>query len=248
MSNIIKLKNKTTTGTSLSNLLDREALVNDIDVKAFIRIAGNLRQYLFDEDLKAGSSSLNQRLITISKFTGLNIVKMISGQYYDNSFRSSASSSLIGAADRIELAPYFNSDSIIIDKIGCSVATGMVNSFFKIVIYSSILSTGLPGSKLYESVDLSGANSEFVEATLNFTFKSETQYWVGVRHSGICTLRSIPVASALNLGLSSSNAANYNTVLRRSLAFATAAPSSWNFLNTDLLANVTPPSIRFRVA
>lgn len=245
MANLIKLKNKLTTGTSLSNLVDREALVNDADIKAFIRIAGNLRQFLFDEDLKGGASSFKDRIATISNFASPNVAGIVSGQYYDNSFHGSASGTLIGAANRIELAPYCTSVPITIDRIGCGVSTAVAASLFKIVIYSSN-SIGWPDQLLYESGNLSGATAAFVEATLSFTFQSGVQYWVGVRHSSTCTLRTVPVASAVNLGLTSNNATSYATVLRRTLTYATAAPSSWNFVNSDRVANITPPSIRFR--
>lgn len=195
----------------------------------------------------ADITALTGRVNTISNFASPNAGGVVVGQYYDNSFQGTASSTLIGAANRIELAPYYTSVDLPIDRIGCGVSTGVAASTFKIVIYSSGID-GWPNTLLYESGDLSGAAAAFVEATLAFTFNKGTQYWVGVRHSSTCTLRTINVSSAVNLGLTSNNAANYATVLRRTLAFATAATSPWAFTNADRVANITPPSIRFRAA
>lgn len=198
-----------------------------------------------DADVRGGAVSLNARLGTISNFASPNAGGIVSGQYYDNSFQGTASSTLAGAANRIDLAPYYTSVTFSIDQIGCSVSTAVAGSLFKIVIYSTN-SSGWPDTLLYESGDLSGATATFVGASLSFTFQSGVQYWVGVRHSSTCTLRTINVSSAVNLGLTSSTAANYATILRRTLTYATPATSPWNFTNSDRVANVTPPSIRFR--
>lgn len=200
-----------------------------------------------DSDVRGGAESLNARLGTISNFASPNAGGIVSGQYYDNSFQGTASATLAGAANRIDLAPYYTSATFSIDRIGCGVSTSVAGALFKIVIYSTN-AVGWPDTLLYESGDLSGATVAFAEATLSFTFQSDVQYWVGVRHSSTCTLRTINVSSAVNLGLTSNNATSYATVLRRTLTYATPATSPWNFVNSDRVANVTPPSIRFRAA
>lgn len=200
-----------------------------------------------DADVRGGAASLNARLGCISNFASPNAGGVVSGQYYDNSFQGTASSTLAGAANRIDLAPYYTSVQLPIDQIGCSVSTAVAGALFKIVIYSAD-SNGWPDALLYESTDLSGAATGYAFEAVSFTFSSGVQYWVGVRHSSTCTLRTINVSSAVNLGLTSSTAANYATILRRTLTYATAAPSTWSFVNSDRVANVTPPSIRFRAA
>lgn len=200
-----------------------------------------------DADVRGGAASLNARLGTISNFASPNAGGIVTGQYYDNAFQGTASSTLAGAANRIELAPYYTSTTFSIDRIGCGVSTAVAGALFKIVIYSTN-AAGWPDALLYESGDLSGATVAFAETTLSFTFLSGVQYWVGVRHSSTCTLRTINVSSAVNLGLTSNNATSYVTVLRRTLTYATPATSPWNFVNSDRVANITPPSIRFRAA
>lgn len=196
---------------------------------------------------RGNAANLNARIGTISNFASPNAGGVVVGQYYDNSFQGTAASTLAGAANRFDLAPYYTSVPLAIDQIGCAVGTAVAGSLFKVVIYSAN-AAGWPDQLLYESGDLSGAAVAYVGATLSFTFQSGTQYWLGVRHSSTCTLRTINVSSAVNLGLTASNATSYATILRRTLTYATAAPQSFNFVNADRTANVTPPSVRFRAA
>lgn len=194
-------------------------------------------------DLKAD----DRRVDVVSNFASPNAGGIIAGQYYDNCFHGSASGTLAGTANRMDLAPFYTSVPLTIDMIGCSVSTAVAASLFKIVIYDSG-PDGWPNALLYESGDLSGAAAVFVSAALAFTFDRGKIYWVGVRHSSTCTLRTVAVAAAVNLGLTANNASNYATVLRRTLAYATPAPNPWGFVNADRVANVTPPSVRFRAA
>lgn len=197
--------------------------------------------------VQGGASSLAARLNCISNFASPNAGGVVVGQYYDNSFQATASSTLAGAANRIDLAPYYTSVPLNIDRIGVAVSTGVASALAKVVIYSSD-ANGWPDTLLYESGNLDCATTGMKEATLTFSFASGVQYWVGVRHSSTATLRTINVSSAVNLGLTSSTAANYATILRRTRTFATAATNPWVFTNSDRVANVTPPSIRFRAA
>lgn len=200
---------------------------------------------LFDENLNRTLSEINDQLGTVSNFVSPNAGGIVAGQYYDNSFHGTASSTLIGAANRIELAPYYTSSSLAIDRIGTVVSTAVAASLIKVVIYSAD-ANGWPDLLLYETGELSAATTGLKEETLAFTFLSGVQYWVGVRHSATATLRCINVSSAVTLGLTSATSTSYATVLRRTLTFATAATSPWVFTNSDRVANVKPPSIRFR--
>lgn len=245
MPNKILLKQKETTTTLLANLDNREMLVNNADIQAFIRIADRLKQFLFDDDLRGGADSFSDRINTISTFVSPNAGGIVSGYYYDNNPHCGVGT-LIGAANRIDLAPYYTSETFSINQIGCAVATAVAGSLFKVVIYASD-ADGWPGAKLYESGDLSGAAVAYVSENLAFEFKSGTKYWLGVRHSSTCTLRTVLVANTYNLGLGSSGAATVQaTIVRRTIAYATPAPASWSFVKTDLVSNTTPPSVRFR--
>lgn len=192
-------------------------------------------------------SALGLRLDTISNFASPNAGGIIVGQYYDNAFRATASSTLAGAANRVDMAPYYTTARLRIDQIGVSVSTAVASSTVKVFIYGSN-ADGWPDELLYESAPISSATATYAFATLDFTFDSGRQYWLGVRHSATATLRSINTSSAVNLGLTGSANSNYATILRRTITYANALPANWNFVNGDRTSNVTPYSIRMRAA
>lgn len=196
-------------------------------------------------------AATEERLGTISNFASPNAGGVVVGQYYDNSFQGTASATLAGSADRIDLAPYYTSVPITIDQIGVAVSTAVAGALGKIVIYDAG-ADGWPDALLFEGatgMDFSSTGYKFHDLTSTpFAFDKGRIYWVGIRHSSTATLRTINVSSAVNLGLTSNAASNYATVLRRTLAYATAAPANWVFTNSDRTANITPPSIRFRAA
>jgi hypothetical protein len=191
------------------------------------------------------TNALSDRLNVIGSFVGANIGGYIAGQYYDNSFHAATPTALTGAAGQIDLTPFFTNADLAVDRIGCGVSAAVAGALFKIVIYGSN-AAGWPHALLYESADLSAAAAAFAEATLSFTFLRDTQYWVGIRKSSTAAFRTVPTSSTPNLGLLNSNATTYASVLRRTLTYTTAAPAIWGFVNADRVANVTPPSIRFR--
>lgn len=197
---------------------------------------------------QGGAPTVQERIGVISNFASPNAGGFVVGQYYDNSFQGPASGTLAGVAGRLDLAPYFTSQRITIDQIGVAVSTAVAGATGRVCIYESDADGWPSGNPVYEGgADLSFAATGYVFHTLGFTFETGTPYWLGIKQSSTATLRTVAVASAVNLGLTSSSAANYATILRRSVTYANPAPS-WTFTNSDRVANVTPPSIRFRVA
>jgi hypothetical protein len=194
---------------------------------------------------KSETDALSAKLNVVGGYASGNVAAYIAGQYYDNSLHPATPTALTGAANQCDLTPYSSNIDLAIDRIGCGVSAAVAGALFKIVIYGSNAS-GWPDAKLYESGDLSAATAAFAEATLAFTFTAGTRYWMGIRKSSTAAFRAVPTSSALNLGLLSNNATTYATILRRTLTFATPAPANWAFVNGDRVANITPPSIRFR--
>lgn len=206
----------------------------------------NNNAFSFGAAPQGGAASLAARINTIGNFASPNAGGIVSGSYYDNSFQGTASATLAGAANRMDIAAFFTSVPLSINQIGVGVTTGVAGAQVKILIYETG-DDGWPSNKLYESAALSAAATAYVFEALAFTFQSGRTYWVGVRHSATATLKTISVSSACNYGLTSNNSTTYANVLRKTLAFATVAPASWGFVAADLVA-ATPPSIRFRAA
>lgn len=196
-------------------------------------------------DARGDRSSIDKRISCISNFASPNAGGIVPGNYYDACFHGSASGTLAGAANRITLAPYYSSDHLEIDQIGVLVSTAVASSLGKIVIYENGLNNW-PDALLFESGNLDFSTTGFKSQALTFTFDAGRQYWLGIRESSTATLRTIAVASAVNLGIAGASGTSYYTVLRRTITFANPAPTNWAFVKTDLVANVTPPSIRMR--
>jgi len=191
-------------------------------------------------------SNLNNRITAISNVITPNAGAFVVGNYYDNAFRVTGSSSLLGAVNRMELYPFMVSTPLRIDQIGVECTTAVASATGKCLIYSAG-ADGWPDALVYETatpLDFSGTG--YKSEAVNILFDRDRVYWVGIRHSSTATLRAIATSGALSLGPAASTGATYYTVLRRTLAFATAAPDPWAFVSSDLVANINPTSIRMR--
>jgi len=194
----------------------------------------------------ADTSELFKRVNVISNFASPNAGGVISGQYYDNSFQGTASATLAGAANRLDLAPFYTSVTLPVDQLGVACSTLISGALGKVVVYNSN-EQGWPDQRLfYGATDLNFTTTGYKFHAENFTFERGTTYWIGIHQSSTATLRTINVSSAVNLGVNGSNGSNYFTILRRIITYASGAPTTWNFVSGDRVAGVTPPSIRFR--
>ena len=183
----------------------------------------------------------------IANFASPNAGGYIPGQFYDNAFHAVPPQNLAGAADRVEMSPFFVSENVTIDSLGIAVATADAGSLFRCFVYDSN-SQGWPDQLLYEgNDDLSGASPGYVGHTLDFSFNTGIKYWLGVRYSSNTTIRGIPLSSSPNFGLSSGPSNAYRTKVLRTISFATALPQSWEFQASNLATGICP-SIRFRAA
>lgn len=199
------------------------------------------------EEARGDQQTLNKRITTISNFASPNAGGVISGEYYDNCFHGTANATLAGAADRLDLAPYYTSIPLVIDQIGVVVSTAVASALGRVVIYGSS-DAGWPDELLFEgSSDLDFSTTNYKHHEVDFTFESGRQYWLGVRHSSTATLRHyLNLGTAVNLGCNGSSSTNYFTILRRILTFEDPAPNPFNFVDNERVANTAPVSVRFR--
>lgn len=197
---------------------------------------------------RGDSGTLGSRLSTISNFASPNAGGVIIGQYYDNAFQGTNSTTLAGAANRVDLAPFYTSQTLRIDQIGVAVSTAVGGTLGRIVIYTAD-SAGWPSEKVYEGdSNLDMGSTGYKSHSLDFTFDSGKQYWLGILRSSTSTIRAINTSSAVNLGVNGSAGTQYFTILRRTHTFANPLPDPWNFQASDRVANIAPPSFRFRAA
>jgi len=212
------------------------------------RIAAEIKP-LKDEIIAARGdrSSLTQRIGTISNFASPNAGGVLVGNYYDNGFQGANHTTIGSAPGRLELAPFFTSSPLRIDRLGVSVSGAGAGTTLRCVIYGCG-DDGWPDSPLLVPVDeLDCSSTGFKEHTIDFTFESGRQYWLGRHSSGSHTIRSLNATAAVNLGLTTSNGSNYNNMIRRTVTYGDALPDPFNLVEADLAAG-NPPSIRFRAA
>jgi hypothetical protein len=203
-----------------------------------------------DADVRGGAANLADRLSTISNFASPNTGGYVSGFYYDNSFSGAATGTLTGSAGRIDLSPFYTNVSLVVDRMGVATSTGSAGTAGKVLIYTANPTTDWPHQLVYEGPSLNFGTSGMIEDTApNFTFLNGVHYWVGLWWSSTTSIRSIPVTSCRNIGLNGSNGTNYFTVVRNTITYnaaAGSAPTTWTFASSQLTANVTPISVRFR--
>jgi hypothetical protein len=169
-------------------------------------------------------------------------------RYFDNSPVGHAGATLAGAADRIDLAPFYVPEAVTVDQIGAAVSTAVASSLFRVGVYESD-TAGRPLTRVLVSGDLSGATVAFVSTTVSFQFVPGKRYWVALHHSSTCTLRAVAATACYPLGLASNTGAGVATVVRKAAqAFASGLPATWTWADADLTAAIAPPSVRFRVA
>ncbi len=142
-----------------------------------------------------------------------------------------ATGTLAGAANRIDLFSFIPRDDLTLDRLAVNVTTLIAGALGKIVVYSAD-ATGRPASLLLETADLDFSTAGVKPATVALTLRRGVTYWLGIRHSSTATL-SVWAATAtpdLNGG---SPVTTARKVLRRTMAYATAAPASWGYLASE---------------
>jgi len=151
-----------------------------------------------------------------------------------------------GTANRMDLFPFIPRGDLVLNGLALNVTTAAAGSLGRGVIYAADAS-GRPDALILETADLDFASSGVRTATLSsLTLFGGATYWIGVRHSATATISSWPTGASPDLnGGPVSTAAR--KILRRTLAFATAAPASWGYLSSEISSGLAP-AIWLRVA
>lgn len=136
-----------------------------------------------------------------------------------------------GAAGRMDLFPFIPRDDITIDRLSVNVTTLIAAALGKIVLYAAD-ATGRPATLILETGDLDFATVGLKEATVAQTLRCGISYWIGIRHSSTAILSAWASTATpdLNGGAPVTTA---RKVLRRTLAYATAASGTWGYLASE---------------
>lgn len=150
---------------------------------------------------------------------------------------SGALNTQIGAADRMDLHPFIPRGDLTIDRLSINCTTAVAASTVKIILYASD-AAGKPTTRLVETATLDTATTGIKEATVALTLRKGVTYWVGLRHSATATLSAWGTAATPEL-TASSITVNPRKLLRRTLAYATAATDPWGYLVGDVSNSTT---------
>ena len=136
-----------------------------------------------------------------------------------------------GVAGRFDLFPFVPRGDVTCDQIAINVSTLVAAAQGKLVIYASN-ALGQPTTRLFESAVLDYSTTGFKTATIAITFRKGQVYWIGNRHSSTAALTTFATGATPDL-TTSDLTLQLRKVLRRTLAFATAATDPWGYLSTE---------------
>ncbi|MGZ3306261.1 MAG: hypothetical protein ACXU8U_10420, partial [Asticcacaulis sp.] len=170
-----------------------------------------------------------------------------SGRYVLNHANAASPTAVLtGVADRMEIAPWVPAFDHAVDQLGVNVTTGVAGAKAKLVIYDAD-AMGRPGSLLIETADIGCAAAGPATAAVSLTFRRGRQYWLGVRHSSTASLSAHADDSVPAIDGGGSISLTVNTLLRRSLSYATAAPANWAYSAGEAVSD-TPLAVFIRLA
>ncbi len=167
-------------------------------------------------------------------------------RWIPSSNNASTLASLAGVANRMDIFPVFIRRDMTVVSLGVLCSTAVASALGKIVIYSSNPTDHKPDALLRETATLDFGTTGFKSTTISALALTKGQLiWVGIRHSSTAAINTHQLYAAMSLDDGATPTSSVLKVLRRTLAFATAAPSTWGWVATEA-TSATPPAIYFR--
>lgn len=162
-------------------------------------------------------------------------VQPTTGDFVLTSMGSSTTfATVAGVAGRFDIFPFTPRGDFTSDQIAVNVTTAVAAAQGKLQVYESN-ALGQPTNLLFESAALDFSTTGFKTATLNITFRKGQVYWIGHRSSSTATVTAFAASSTPDLPTNALTT-GLRKVLRRTLTFTTAAPSSWGYLSSEATA------------
>ena len=158
------------------------------------------------------------------------------GEYLITTMASGgATSTLTGAAGRVDLFPFVSSADLSVDALGVNCTTAVAAALCKLVVYEA-LPSGQPGGLLLETgtADLSTVGNKVLTASLTL-YRGRT-YWLGVRHSSTAALSAWALQATPDINGGTTMVTTARKTLRRTVTFTTAAPATWTFVSSEINA------------
>jgi hypothetical protein len=145
-----------------------------------------------------------------------------------------APGTLAGVANQFDLFPFSPRADVTLDRLGINVTAAVASALAKIAVYSSD-ANGRPDQRLTETGDLDCSTTGTKLATIALTLRRGTVYWIGVRHNSTATLSAWAATATPDIN-GGTIATTARKVLRRTLTYASAAPTSWAFVSSEINA------------
>jgi len=156
-----------------------------------------------------------------------------------------ATGTAAGAAGRFDLFPFLPRADLAIDRMLVNCTTALAGALARISVYSAD-AQGRPAALLVETADLDLSTTGAKAATVALSLRQGRTYWLGLRHSSTATLSTWATAATPDINGGSTPVTTARKVLRRTLAFTSAAPASWGFAASEINA-ASAPAIWMRV-
>jgi len=144
-----------------------------------------------------------------------------------------------GAAGRIDLFPFASRTDLPVDQIAVNCSTAVAAALAKVVIYESD-DWGRPAQLILETADMSLATAGVRTAPAAVTLRRGRTYWLGVRYSSTATLIHWAITATPDINGGTAPVTTARKVLRRVLAYGTAAPTNWGFVAAEISPTLAP--------
>jgi hypothetical protein len=119
-----------------------------------------------------------------------------------------------------------------------NATVGVASALCKVVVYDSD-QFGRPNALLSESADIDVSSSGVKAVNVSLSLRQGRTYWLGLRSSSTATLSTWPLTATpdINGGAPASFA---RKVVRRTLAYATAATTTWGWNSSEVTSTAAP--------
>lgn len=163
----------------------------------------------------------------------------VSGEYVMTTIGAGgASGALIGAAGRIDLFPFVPRTDIPMTGLAVNATVGVASALCKVVVYDSD-QFGRPNALLSESADIDVSSSGVKAVNVSLSLRQGRTYWLGLRSSSTATLSTWPLTATPDIN-GGTPATFARKVVRRTLAYATAATTTWGWNSSEVTSTAAP--------
>ena len=169
-------------------------------------------------------STVKARLLSIARGVLFRPGAYVAGRYYIP-FGNYNWSGVAGAANRLDLIPFYITDTKTFDRLAINVNTAVASSAVKVGVYDSDGPNGRPSTRLVDGGELLTATTGAKEATISQQLIGGKVYWFACLHSSTATIRSL-IAINLPHPIGATAAATNGFGFQYTQTYATGLPAT----------------------